>query len=186
MEKIELNSYIVFDLEASCETKEINQNFWMETIQIGAVKVKNGKIVDEFNAFIHPKKYNGILTDFCKNLTNIKQKEIDEALYFKDVIKKFEIFSENLPLLSWSAYDKNQLLMDAGLNRYTELKDIQFIFNHRDLREDYKKVYGIYSKKGIAMRKALSDLDLPFDETTHHNGLSDAKHLTQIALKIYK
>ena len=49
-------NYIVFDLEATCEDPMIDPDFDKEIIEIGAVKIKNGKIEDTFDVFVKPIK----------------------------------------------------------------------------------------------------------------------------------
>ena len=66
-------NYIVFDLEATCEDPMIDPDFDKEIIEIGAVKIKNGKIKDTFDVFVKPIK-KPILTDFCKILLTFRKK----------------------------------------------------------------------------------------------------------------
>lgn len=63
----------------------------MEIIEIGAVLVERDQlqIIDEFQTFIKPTK-NPILTDFCKELTSITQKDIDSAPIFPIAIAEFK------------------------------------------------------------------------------------------------
>ncbi len=45
-------------------------------------------IVDEFDTYVRP-RYNPILTTFAKNLTGIKQKEIDDAPPLKEALTQY-------------------------------------------------------------------------------------------------
>ena len=79
--------YIIVDLEATCQ--ENNRDFENEIIEIGAVKLNDSfKYVDEFDIFVKP-KLNPILSDFCKNLTSIKQEDVDGAVSFTEALDKF-------------------------------------------------------------------------------------------------
>ena len=82
---------LVIDLEATCsKSKEITRRE-MEIIEIGAVMVeaKSLEIVSEFQTFIKPVK-NSLLTDFCKELTSITQKQVDDAPKYAEAIEKFK------------------------------------------------------------------------------------------------
>ena len=58
-----LDEYVVFDLETTGLNREHNK-----IIEIGAVKVKNGQIIDRFSTFINP--HESLSEDIVK-LTNI-------------------------------------------------------------------------------------------------------------------
>ena len=74
--------YLVVDLEATCWDKEDPIKSSHEIIEIGATLLdKNYHCIDTFDMFVHPKN-NYILSDYCKNLTTIKQTEVSCALYF--------------------------------------------------------------------------------------------------------
>jgi len=63
----------------------------MEIIEIGAVMVdaQSLKVVDEYERFIKP-ILNPTLTPFCKQLTTIRQDDVDTALGYKEALKNFE------------------------------------------------------------------------------------------------
>ena len=94
--------FIILDLEATC-TDNRNIYFDNEVIEIGAVKIENKQVIDEFQSFVRP-VVNTELTEFCKNLTSINQSDVDNAEIFPNVLDNF---------LSW-CYDgitnKNDVL----------------------------------------------------------------------------
>ena len=65
--------FIILDLEATC-TDNRNIYFDNEVIEIGAVKIENKLVIDEFQSFVKP-IVNTELTEFCKNLTSINQSD---------------------------------------------------------------------------------------------------------------
>ena len=74
-------NYIIVDLEATCwEGCQVNK---MEIIEIGAVCLNGNNLypISEFQQFVKP-MINPVLSGFCKNLTHIKQKQIDLAPIF--------------------------------------------------------------------------------------------------------
>ena len=79
--------FIILDLEATC-TDNRNIYFDNEVIEIGAVKIENKQVIDEFQSFVRP-VVNTELTEFCKNLTSINQSDVDNAEIFPNVLDNF-------------------------------------------------------------------------------------------------
>lgn len=167
-------NYIIFDLEATCEKD--NKAFKNEIIEIGAVKLNdNLEIVDTFDEFIKP-KLSPILTGFCKELTTIKQSDVDNADNFSKVADKFKqwigVGKEDYILCSWGFYDKNQFINDCMLNRVNDY----WIMKHISLKHQFADIKNI---KPCGMEKALNILKLRL-EGTHHRGIDDAKNIAKI------
>lgn len=175
-------NYIVFDLEATCEDKEILQKkrrtFENEMIEIGAVKVnEKGEIIDTFNRFVKP-ILNPVLTEFCKSLTSISQSDIDNAKSFPEVIKEFRdwIGEEDYVLCSWGFYDKSQLKHDCALHRIPD----KWISNHISIKHQYQTIKGL--SRAVGTWKALRMEGMTF-EGVHHRGIDDAKNIAKIFIK---
>ena len=107
--------YIVYDLEATCWEKGTRPKR-MEIIEIGAVRVDATKLTirDEFDTFVQPVS-EPELSDFCRNLTSIRQEDIDSAQTFPDALKDFLgwIGTDETILCSWGGYDRNQIIVDC-------------------------------------------------------------------------
>jgi DNA polymerase-3 subunit alpha (Gram-positive type) len=88
-----MESYIVFDLE----TTGINP-FYEEITEIGAIKVEDGKVVDEFNELINPLKT--IPEDIMK-LTGITNEMVKKCPTINEVLPNFLEFAEDdsIPLI---------------------------------------------------------------------------------------
>lgn len=174
---------IVFDLEATCESRDIDKNYDKEIIEIGAVKIRGKEIVDEFSIIIKPKD-NPTVTDYCLNLTGITQDDVNNGVSFKEGSKKFIDWSkkdnDNVLYIAWSDFDRWQFNKDCKRN------NIDFkLRKYMDLREFYKKKKGITSKKTISLRKTLNKEDINF-EGRQHRALDDAKNTAKLYLKILK
>lgn len=180
-------TFIIVDLEATCfdNPKITPAGFENEIIEIGAVKVnEEGKTVGEFQAFIKPKKFP-ILSDFCKQLTSIKQEDVDNAELFYLVLEKFidwtiEGNETNVTFISWGHYDKTQFQKDSKLHNITPewINDS----NHRSLKHLHGKWNNLNSPKGVGMERALKFEKIPLDGT-HHRGIDDARNITKIFKK---
>jgi inhibitor of KinA sporulation pathway (predicted exonuclease) len=173
--------YIIFDLEATCwDQGEKKDN---ETIEIGAVMVDDKKeIVDEFSQFIKPTKYP-ILSDFCKNLTSIRQEDVDDAPLFPVVIEDFKswigVKEQDYILCSWGFYDRKQFEADCALHNL----DVSWIQNHISLKHQHGQIKHL--KRAIGMQNALALEGLSF-EGTHHRGIDDARNITKIFIKYFE
>jgi inhibitor of KinA sporulation pathway (predicted exonuclease) len=123
-------SLIIFDVEATCDINIPKQK--RELIEIGAVKIENGNIVDRFQKLIKPKK-NSILSNYCKELTHISQEEIDFADTPLNVLQSFLEWSRNSVLGSWGDFDPDIIKRELHKNKIILPNDISFI--------NIKKVY---------------------------------------------
>ena len=173
--------YIIFDLEATCwDQGEKNDN---ETIEIGAVMDNDDKqIIHEFVQFIKPTKYP-VLSDFCKNLTSIRQEDVDYAPFFPVAIESFKswigVDDGDYVLCSWGFYDRKQFEADSALHDL----DISWIQNHISLKHQHGQIRNL--KRAIGMQNALELEGLKLDGT-HHRGIDDARNITKIFLKYFE
>ena len=176
------NKIIIVDLEATCWDKGQHSSKNMEIIEIGAVKVyvNDLQIVDEYDAFIKPIKFP-ILSDFCKELTTIKQEDVDSADEFPRVWQSFLDWIgdyEDVSIASWGAYDKIQMLQDCILHK------LKFPFNQNHI--NLKKWFsGFHNGKKYGMKRALNIVGLDLIGN-HHRGIDDAKNIWRIVEKIIK
>ena len=81
---------LICDLEATCCNDNSFSHEEMEIIEIGVVAVNNanGEIESEFQSFVRPVRHP-TLTEVCRNLTTIRQEEVDQASAFPEVFAAF-------------------------------------------------------------------------------------------------
>lgn len=171
--------YICLDLEATCWSQKGHGNK-NEIIEIGAVRInENGEKIDEFSEFVQP-TLNPILSDFCMELTSIKQDDVDGADTFDIVIERFKKWinkdGDEYVLCSWGHYDKTQFESDCILHKL----DTRWLLNHISLKHQYTTIKGL--KKHIGMSAALSMEKLSL-VGTHHRGIDDARNIANVFLK---
>ena len=168
-------NYIVLDLEATC-WKDGNVDKHNEIIEIGALKInKEGNIESEFSAFIKP-KLDPELSDFCKELTTIKQSEIDSAETYDIVIDRFKKWinvKQEFVLCSWGFYDKKQFSKNCDLHGLEK----SWLENHISLKHQYADIKNL--RKPLGMGGALKKEGLKLDGT-HHRGIDDARNIAKI------
>ena len=168
---------IIFDLEATCQVD--NKDFDMETIEIGAVAVGEGLVVKgSFDIFIKP-VINPVLSEFCTELTHIKQSVVDNAQSFDAA---YDIFfdwlnnlktNSNLIFYSWGDYDKKQLEKDCRRNGFNSPWEI---YPHINLKKALCKHLNIKTK-GVGRMLKILGLDF---EGVPHSGIADAKNIHRI------
>lgn len=89
------STFVVFDLETT--GLSVNYN---EIIEIGAVKVKDGMIIDTFASFIKPRKP---ITSFITELTSITNEMVIDAPYIEDIFSSFLEFLDGCVLVAQNA-----------------------------------------------------------------------------------
>lgn len=173
---------VIFDIEASCEDRNINPRYNMETIEIGAVKVYEGNIVDTFETFIRP-EYVNQLTPFCTELTGITFDDLEDAPNFASAILEFYNFIYGCEIYSCGDFDRKFLireLEEKGCSYEHELARNAINSSHTDLKKHYNLILGKKKKGLVGMANELGIKLLG----THHRALSDAKNLANIYLEI--
>ena len=86
-----IKTYIAFDIETTgleIESEEI--------IEIGALKVIDGKVADRFIEFIKPERR---ISDKITEITGITNEMVEHARPIEDVIRDFVLFCENYVLV---------------------------------------------------------------------------------------
>lgn len=172
-----LHEVVIFDLEATCDDKSLVFNFDNETIEIGAVKIVDYEIIDEFSAFIKPRDTS--ITSFCTELTTITAADVAGASDFLTVLHDFGQFTGNAKILSWGKYDQKQLAKDF-LRHHTEPP--KWLSRHINLKSEFATFKGV---RMCGMRRALAYCDIPL-EGIHHRGIDDARNIAKIYLHMRK
>ena len=175
--KINQDYYLIVDLEATCADDKSIPRQKMEMIEIGAVMLnsKTLQIESEYQSFIKP-ILHPLLTDFCKSLTSISQKNVDVAPPFPDALKDFQSwfspFGRYL-FCSWGAYDKHQFKQDCKRHHV----GYPFPGGHLNLKKSFS--IAIQSQKKFGMAEALQKLGISL-EGVHHRGIDDARNIARI------
>lgn len=168
--------YIIVDLEATCWDKGGSPDR-MEIIEIGAVEMTSAgaEAGREFASFVRPVA-SPILSDFCKELTTIRQEDVDSAEPFWSVFPGFVkwIGDSDFTLCSWGAYDLNQFRKDCARHKFPLPESFE---KHINLKREFSEQQGI---KPTGMNGALKHLGLTL-EGTHHRGIDDARNIAKIA-----
>jgi inhibitor of KinA sporulation pathway (predicted exonuclease) len=151
----------------------------METIEIGVavIDLRRMETVDMFQRYVRP-VLHPTLTDFCINLTSIRQADVDAAQSFPEVATKLTAFLQKYPNAvwgSWGDYDADQLAADALRANCTPiLRGVQ----HLDVERIYREIFACQS---IGLRAAVEALGLNWSGQ-YHRGIDDAKNLADMVV----
>jgi 3'-5' exoribonuclease 1 len=171
--------YVIADLEATCWQGSRVYN--MEIIEIGAVYLDGDVLrpVDDFQQFVKPTT-NPILTDFCRDLTAIQQRQIESAPAFPAAFDIFLQWIGDRPfrLCSWGAFDFD--LFDHELTRH-DREWPRCFSGHVNLKKLYSRAYSTNGDIGIP--EAMRKLQFSF-EGRRHRGIDDAKNVARVAQTI--
>jgi DNA polymerase-3 subunit epsilon len=157
--------YTVVDIEVNNSKPNIGQ-----VIEIGAVKIKNLKIVDTFDFLI----YADEVPIFVERVTGINQKMLENELSQKEILKKFRLF------LADSVFVAHPADFDFNFLAYQFEKE-----NLGKLLNRYLCTLTLSQKTIEASRYGLKYLmeELHLPEETHHRALGDAKTTARVFLK---
>ena len=167
------DSYVIFDLE----TTGLYADRGDSIIEIGAVKMKNGEIIDEFNLLVNPgRKLDSKITEITGISDDMlvgKKKEKDAVIEFIDWVGDLTLVAHNAKFdisfinRAYREYDlgelKNHLIDTLGLSRYLESN--QRYHNLATLVKRY---------------------NIEWDEDNHHRASYDAKGTALIFYKMLK
>ncbi|MDO4199620.1 MAG: PHP domain-containing protein, partial [Clostridia bacterium] len=162
--------YICFDLE----TTGLNANT-DRIIEIGAVRVKNSEILDEFCTFVDPKVS---IPERITEITGISNDMIKGAPNEEDAIKRFMEFCGEKPVLI--AHNAN---FDVSFVKATcKRLGINFEFTYADSVPMSRAL--IMSAKNHKLDTIAKILKIP--EFNHHRASDDARALAYIFIKLLK
>ena len=153
--------FIVFDLETTGFYPYNDQ-----IIEIGAVKVKNNKVISRFSELI---KNEIPLPKIITDLTGIKESDLKDKDSEENVLKRFLEYIGDTPLVAHNAsFDKS--FIDAGINKYklNELKNTVI-----DTMTMARVMYPDWSNHKLST--LVKNLDVEWDESKHHRADYDSE-----------
>ena len=157
--KIDEEEFVVFDIETTGLNSHTNK-----IIEIGAVKIKAGRIIDRYSQLINP----GIsIPYYITEITSITNEQVANQPKIDEVIGKFVEFIGDAVLVAHNApFDMGFIKRDIKEYLYIDLESsvIDTLQMARDLFPDFKK-YGLgdlNKSLGLALEK-------------HHRAVDDSQ-----------
>lgn len=162
-------TYVVFDIE----TTGFSIDF-CEIIEIGAVKLQNGMIIDSFSEFVKPTQK---ITKFISDLTDITNEMVADSDIIENVIKRFKNFIDGSILVAHNAKFDTGFIY-ATMKKYGIFeKEYPCI----DTLELAHVLYGDTLKKFNLGQLAKS---LKVDVEQLHRAIHDARTTTNVFMKM--
>uniref|UniRef100_A0A8C5QRB3 ERI1 exoribonuclease 2 n=1 Tax=Leptobrachium leishanense TaxID=445787 RepID=A0A8C5QRB3_9ANUR len=191
---------IIIDFESTCWKDA--KHYGQEIIEFPAVLLNtlNGEIESEFHTYVQPQEHP-ILSDFCKELTGIKQQQVDDGVPLKICLSQFSswiqeiqkdksiVFLSASPVhpapehkmcgfVTWSDWDLGVCLFYEC--RRKQLRVPGILNSWIDLRATYKI---FYNRKPKGLNGALQDLGIEFSGR-EHSGLDDSRNTAKLAWRM--
>ncbi|MDO5717102.1 MAG: PolC-type DNA polymerase III, partial [Tissierellia bacterium] len=163
------DEFVVFDIESTGLDPHLD-----EVIEIGAVKIKEGQIVDTFSQLYKATKP---LSPFITNLTKITDDMIKNESYFMDSIEEFSNFIGDAVLVAHNAD------FDIGfLKQKFKQKNKRLSNAYLDTLKLSR--YVLTDLKRFRLNLVCERLGIPLDQ--HHRAIFDAKATAQVFLELTK
>jgi DNA polymerase-3 subunit alpha (Gram-positive type) len=109
-----INAYVCIDLETTGLNPKLDK-----IIEIGAIKVRDGKVVDTFSSYVNPGRK---LEERIVELTGITQSQVDGAEEITTILPGLLNFLEDLPLLGHRVLFDYSFLKKAAVNQKLTLE----------------------------------------------------------------
>ncbi|XP_004474119.2 ERI1 exoribonuclease 2 isoform X2 [Dasypus novemcinctus] len=194
---------IVIDFESTCWNDGTHHRC-QEIIEFPAVLLdtSTGKIECEFHAYVQPQEHP-VLSEFCKELTGIKQAQVDDGVPLKICLSQFYkwihkiqqqkkiVFATGVSdpptsevklcaFVTWSDWDLG-VCLEYECKRKQLLKPV-FLNSWIDLRATYKL---FYRRKPKGLSGALQEVGIKFSGR-EHSGLDDSRNTAHLAWKMIR
>ncbi|MBQ7066294.1 MAG: PolC-type DNA polymerase III [Lachnospiraceae bacterium] len=162
-------TYVVFDIETT-GFSPIKNNI----IEIGAVKVAGGEIVDRYSTFVNPKEP---IPFQIEKLTGIKDEDVLDAPVITDVLPEFLEFAKDSVLVAHNAnFDMSFILENA---------------KRQNIETDFTYVDTVGISRMLLTNQAKHTLDavaktLGISLENHHRAVDDAAATAEIFVKFIK
>ena len=163
--------YVVFDTE----TTGFNAGGEDQMIEIGAVKIQNGEIIDRFDELINPKRH---IPDKITELTLITDDMVKDCDSEEAVTKRFLKWTGDLPMVAHNAkFDISFLSM--AMKKYNLGEFTNTVIDTLELSRTLDQGYARHSLSALVKR-----YNVPWDEDSHHRADYDAQATALIFYKM--
>ena len=167
---LENTTFVVYDTE----TTGFNAASGDQMIEIGAVKIQNGTIIDRFDEFINPGRH---IPDKITELTEITDEMVKDAGSEEEVTKRFLEWTGDSPMVAHNAKFDISFIENA-MRKYNLGEFTNTVIDTLELSRALDQGFARHSLSALVKR-----YNVPFDEESHHRADYDAEGT---ALVFYK
>ena len=167
------NTYVVFDTE----TTGFNAAGEDQMIEIGAVKIKNGEIIDRFDELINPHRP---LPKKITELTLITDDMLKDKDTEENVTKRFIQWAGDLPMVAHNAkFDIS--FIEMAYKKYNLGTCTNTVIDTLELSRTLDNNFQRHGLSALVKR-----YDVPWDEDAHHRADYDAEGTALVFAKMIK
>ncbi|MFA5542587.1 MAG: PolC-type DNA polymerase III [Bacilli bacterium] len=163
-------TYVVYDFETTGLS-----SVYDEIIEIAAIKMKNGLIIDEFSTYVKPKK---TISAFITDITSITNDDVRNAPSIEEVMPKYVDFCNGCVLVAHNATFDNSHLYE-NMKRLGLYKDE---FPSIDTLQLAKVKYAGNKLKRFNLKAVAKFFDVDLEQ--HHRAIYDARTTASIFNKM--
>ncbi len=165
--------YVVFDFE----TTGFNAGGADSIIEIGAVKMKDGVIVEKYDELINPGRN---LPEKIIQVTNITDDMLKDKDNEENAVKRFIEWFGDLPMVAHNAkFDVS--FLEMAYKKYNLGEFTNPVIDTLELSRTLDNTYGRHSLSALVKR-----YEVPWDESAHHRGDYDAEGTALVFYKMLK
>ncbi len=163
------DTFVVFDIETTGFSALVDK-----IIEIGAVKIQNGEIVDRYSTFVNPKKP---IPFRIENLTGINDSMVIDYPGIKEILPEFLKFCEGAVLVAHNAgFDTSFIINNAeSMGIETDFTIIDTVLMAQ---------FAIPNLHNYKLDTLTKHLNVVLDN--HHRAVDDAEATAHIFLKLIK
>lgn len=176
-------TFLVVDFEFTTHDRSYGKPraFFHEIIEVGAVTVARPALTIEepYQSFVKPQFFPR-LTEVCKNLTMITQKDVETGISYQAMLERLaeRYIAGETYLAAWG--DSDWEVISYACQRYK--LPCPFVFgDYVDLSEEYKAFGG--SERRKSLKHAMEEMQID-GEGLAHCALDDAKNAAQVMVKM--
>ncbi|WP_105992399.1 PolC-type DNA polymerase III, partial [Staphylococcus agnetis] len=161
-------TYVVFDVETTGLSNQYDK-----IIELAAVKVKNGEIIDKFERFSNPHEK---LTETIKNLTHITDDMLKDAPEIEEVLTEFKTWVGDAIFVAHNAsFDMG--FIDTGYERLGFGPSTNGVIDTLELSRTINTSYGKHGLNFLAKKYGV-------ELTQHHRAIYDTEATAYIFIKM--
>ena len=161
------DSYVVFDIETTGFNKETDS-----IIEIGAVKVSEGQIVDRFSHFVDPERP---IPKHITELTSITDEQVKGQGTIREILPLFKEFSDGCALVAHNASFDTGFIANKNAKLGLEPMDMTIV-------DTLELARGLYELKRYTLDSVARHLGVELK--SHHRAVDDAECTAGIFLRM--
>lgn len=169
-----LEDIVIFDLETTGLSPE-----YSEIIQIAALRIKKGKIIEDdvFYSYVKPE---GHIPYFITSLTGISDEDVRYAPSLNKVLKDFSRFCKNSLLVAHNGHMFDIRFLSAASSKSKNLRQINYI----DSMHLSWLLWGRGSGYSHSLDNVIDRLDVSTKKHKRHDALGDVRLTAECVVKL--